>query len=90
MYMENQFKSLVQVEKIKVREPGVIILTGPSSCGKGEVANALCRTLSIRSGAHLSMGEILRSTFRNAKEDPDFSELLATKYELSGQNNIFD
>jgi len=88
--MDNKFKSLVQVEKIKVREPGVIILTGPSSCGKGEVANALCRTLSIRSGAHLSMGEILRSTFRNAKEDPEFSELLATKYELSGKNNIFD
>jgi len=90
MYTENQFKSLVQVEKIKVREPGVIILTGPSSCGKGEVANALCRTLSIRPGAHLSMGEILRSTFRGAKDDPDFAELLATKYDLSGETNIFD
>ena len=87
---DNRFKSLVQVEKVKVREPGVIILTGPSSCGKGEVANALCRTLSIRPEAHLSMGEILRSTFRGAKEDPDFAELLATKYDLSVNTNIFN
>ncbi|MBD5771380.1 adenylate kinase family protein [Marinomonas colpomeniae] len=90
MHSGNQFTSLVQVEKIKVREPGVIILTGPSSCGKGEVASALCRTLSIRPEAHLSMGEILRSTFRGAKEDPSFAELLATKYELSNENNIYD
>ncbi|MDB4837985.1 nucleoside monophosphate kinase [Marinomonas sp.] len=90
MYSANQFTSLVQVEKIKVREPGVIILTGPSSCGKGEVASALCQTLSIRPEAHLSMGEILRSTFRGAKEDPAFAELLATKYDLSYENNIFD
>lgn len=90
MYSGNQFTSLVQVEKIKVREPGVIILTGPSSCGKGEVASALCKTLSIRPEAHLSMGEILRSTFKDAKEDPAFTELLATKYDLSYESNIFD
>jgi adenylate kinase family enzyme len=36
------------------------------------------------------MGEILRSTFRQAKEDATFAELLATKYELSDQTNIFD
>lgn len=85
-----RMKSLVQVEKVKMREPGVIILTGPSSCGKGEVANALCRTLAIRPEAHLSMGEILRSTFRGAKEDPDFRTLLATKYDLSDETNIYD
>lgn len=88
--MENRIKSLVHVEKVSVREPGVIILTGPSSCGKGEVANALCRTLSIRPEAHLSMGEILRSTFRGAKDDPAFAELLANKYDLSTKTNIFD
>lgn len=90
MYSGNQSISLIQVEKIKVREPGVIILTGPSSCGKGEVASVLCQTLSIRPQAHLSMGEILRSTFRGAKEDPAFAELLATKYDLSYENNIFN
>lgn len=90
MQSQSRLKSLVQVEKVTVREPGVIILTGPSSCGKGEVASALCRTLSIRPEAHLSMGEILRSTFRGAKEDPEFAELLATKYDLSATTNIFD
>jgi len=90
MEVQNRFKSLVHVEKVRVREPGVIILTGPSSCGKGEVASALCRTLSIRPEAHLSMGEILRSTFRGAKEDPSFAELLATKYDLSSETNIFN
>lgn len=90
MDVQSRIKSLVQVEKVRVRDPGVIILTGPSSCGKGEVANALCRNLSIRPEAHLSMGEILRSTFRGAKEDPEFAELLATKYDLSASSNIFD
>lgn len=90
MDVQTSLKSLVQVERVKVREPGVIILTGPSSCGKGEVASALCRMLQIRPEAHLSMGEILRSTFRQAKEDATFAELLATKYELSDQTNIFD
>ena len=90
MDVQQQIKSLVHVEKVRVRDPGVIILTGPSSCGKGEVANALCRTLSIRPEAHLSMGEILRSTFRGAKDDPEFAALLASKYDLSAETNIFD
>lgn len=90
MDVNNRLKSLVQVDKVSVREPGVIILTGPSSCGKGEVASALCRTLNIRPEAHLSMGEILRSTFRNAKEDTKFAKLLATKYDLSAKTNIFE
>ncbi len=88
--LQTGIPSLVQIEKVRVREPGVIILTGPSSCGKGEVASALCRTLSIRPEAHLSMGEILRSTFRGAKEDASFANLLATKYELSDKTNILD
>lgn len=90
MEAPNRMKSLVQVEKVRVREAGVIILTGPSSCGKGEVASALCRTLSIRPEAHLSMGEILRSTFRDAKENAEFKELLASKYDLGAETNIFD
>ncbi|MEJ2063745.1 MAG: nucleoside monophosphate kinase, partial [Reinekea sp.] len=78
------------VEKVRMREAGVIILTGPSSCGKGEVASALCRLLQIRPEAHLSMGEILRSTFRGAKDDTEFATLLATKYDLGAETNIFN
>ncbi|HEY9840060.1 MAG TPA: nucleoside monophosphate kinase, partial [Candidatus Obscuribacterales bacterium] len=79
-----------KVEKISLRGPGVVILTGPSSCGKGEVAAALSQVMSVPRQNHLSMGDILRSTITQAKEKPDFAELLATRYEISAENNIFD
>lgn len=82
--------SLVRVEKISLRGPGVIILTGPSSCGKGEVAGALCELLSIDTARHLSMGGILRSTIQRAKEDSTFAEILAKKYSLSRNVSVFD
>jgi adenylate kinase family enzyme len=84
------FNSLVRVEKVRMRSPGAIILTGPSSCGKGEVASALCRIMSIRPEAHLSMGEILRSTFTRAANDPEYAMLLKQRYDISADNNIFD
>ena len=62
-------RSLVRVERFALRGPGVVILTGPSSCGKGEVAAALCDLVSIDPARHLSMGEILRSTIERAKDD---------------------
>jgi hypothetical protein len=83
-------QSLVRVERIALRGPGVVILTGPSSCGKGEVANALCDVVSIDPRRHLSMGEILRSTVERAKSDPAFASLLADKYALSQDVSIFD
>lgn len=83
-------RSLIRVERIALRGPGVVILTGPSSCGKGEVASALCETLSIDPKRHLSMGEILRSTVARAKEELSFSEMLHDKYELSQGANVFD
>ncbi len=85
-----EFPSLVRVHKVKMRRPGAIILTGPSSCGKGEVATALCRLMSIRPEAHLSMGEILRSTFGQARSNPEYATLLKDRYQISATNNIFD
>ncbi len=82
--------SIVRVEKIALNGPGVVILTGPSSCGKGEVANALCELLSIDPERHLSMGVILRTTIERAKEDKKFSALLADKYSLSHEVSMFD
>lgn len=82
--------SLVQVEKISLRGPGVVILTGPSSCGKGEVAGVLCKLLSIDHARHLSMGTILRSTVDNAKTDDGFATMLEEKYSLSKNVSIFD
>lgn len=83
-------RSLVRVERIALRGPGVVILTGPSSCGKGEVAAALCDMLSIDHQRHLSMGEILRSTVERSKSDPQFAALLEGKYSLSKNVSIFD
>ncbi len=83
-------QSLVRVERIALRGPGVVILTGPSSCGKGEVANALCDLVSIDPRRHLSMGEILRSTVERSKSDPAFAKLLSQKYDLSQDVSIFD
>jgi len=83
-------RSLVRVERIALRGPGVVILTGPSSCGKGEVAAALCDLISIDSRRHLSMGEILRSTIERSKSDDGFARLLADKYALSRETSIFE
>ena len=83
-------RSLVRVERIALQGPGVVILTGPSSCGKGEVAAALCDLVSIDSLRHLSMGEILRSTIERSKEAPSFQKLLEEKYALSHAISIFD
>jgi adenylate kinase family enzyme len=82
--------SLVRVDKVSMRTHGCLILTGPSSCGKGEVASALCRIMSIPPSDHLSMGEILRQSFQNAKNDPSYAALLADKYRISKDANIFD
>ena len=86
----NRKNSLIKVEKISLRKRGVIILTGPSSCGKGEVANALCNVLSIKPDSHLSMGDILRNTFSQAKVNEDYAKLLKEKYELSQDYSIFN
>ncbi|MCA2960627.1 MAG: hypothetical protein IOD12_10260, partial [Silvanigrellales bacterium] len=82
--------SLVRVDKVSMRTHGCLILTGPSSCGKGEVASALCRVMSIPPSDHLSMGEILRSSFTSAKTDPSYAALLADTYRISKDANIFD
>ncbi|HCT64497.1 MAG TPA: hypothetical protein DIC60_04395 [Lachnospiraceae bacterium] len=76
-------------EKINVEGNGVILLTGPSGCGKGEIAKALCTFLSIPTEMHLSMGEILRKTIDRAKKDNGFKNTLAEKYKISDAISIF-
>jgi adenylylsulfate kinase-like enzyme len=62
----------IYVEKVHVEGNGVILLTGPSGCGKGEIAKALCKFLSIPIEKHLSMGDILRKTINKAKNEINF------------------
>jgi adenylate kinase family enzyme len=69
---------------------GAILLTGPSSCGKGEIAKELSSFLSIPKERHLSMGDILRRTIRKAREDENFRNRLATEYNISDKISIFE
>lgn len=78
------------VEKVRVEGNGVILLTGPSSCGKGEIAKSLCKFLSIPEDKHLSMGDILRKTIKKSKEDKNFRNQLSAKYLISDKVSIFD
>ena len=78
------------VETVRVEGRGVILLTGPSSCGKGEIAKALCKFLSIPKERHLSMGEILRRTIIKAKEDMSFKNKLSQEYGICYNNPILD
>jgi len=81
---------LVRIESVRLRGHGALILTGPSSCGKGEVASALCRVLSIDKQAHLSMGEILRTTIFRAKSDVAFAKTVENQYRISVKSNVYE
>lgn len=80
----------IKIEKVSVEGCGVIILTGPSSCGKGEIAKELRRLLSISDDRHLSMGDILRNTIKKARNNQDFKEKLSNEYHISDEISIFD
>ena len=77
------------IRDIEITGSGVIILTGPSSCGKGEIAKALCGLLSIERDRWLSMGDILRRTYERARQ-PDFMKLLEERYSISDQVPILN
>ena len=77
------------IRDIEITGSGVIILTGPSSCGKGEIAKALCELLSIERDRWLSMGDILRRTYERARQ-PDFMKLLEERYSISDQVPILN
>lgn len=67
-----------------------MILTGPSSCGKGHVAAVLCKVLSIPTSRHLSMGEILREAVTRVKSEPAFADHLAASCQISARTNVLD
>ncbi|MEA2756302.1 MAG: hypothetical protein QOJ54_2591 [Aliidongia sp.] len=77
------------IRNVEIAGPGAIILTGPSSCGKGEVAKALCSLLDIGRDRWLSMGDILRRTYERARE-PAFVALLEARYEISDRVPILE
>ena len=74
------------------QEPGrtrAIIVTGPSTCGKGEISNALCARLAISADRWLSMGTILRSVCDRVG-DPGFVADLDARFGISDAMPIFE
>lgn len=88
--MIKQGEIKIKVEKVSVSGKGAIILTGPSSCGKGEVANGLRRFLDLPKSKHLSMGDMLRSTIHKARTESDFRNRLSSVYGIQDKVSIFD
>lgn len=83
-------ESRLVIPRVEITGRGAFILTGPSSCGKGELAQALCGALSIPEDRWLSMGTILRRSFEQAHQSPDFAQSLAQKYGISGSVRLLD
>ncbi len=59
----------IAVRQVEVHGQGAILLTGPSSSGKGELASSLRRFLSLPPEHHISMGDVLRRTISAARQD---------------------
>ncbi|SDC82970.1 MULTISPECIES: adenylate kinase family protein [unclassified Candidatus Frackibacter] len=80
----------INVNQVSIEGKGVILLTGPSGCGKGEISKALCKFLAIPKTRRLSMGNILRMTISKAKQDKEFKLILADKYDINDKTSIFN
>jgi adenylate kinase family enzyme len=86
----NVKNGILSIKSMEVEGKGAIILTGPSGCGKGEVAKYLAKIFSIDNKYHLSMGEILRNLINRALSEESFLKKLETKYNISNKVSIFD
>jgi adenylate kinase family enzyme len=80
----------IHVKQVAVEGRGAILLTGPSSCGKGEIAKALSRFLSLPPTHHISIGDILRETIDSAKNDETTRKMLANECGISDTISILD
>jgi len=76
--------------RVRARGRGIIILSGPSSCGKGAIAAQLRETLHLPPENHISMGDALRETIQRARDDAEFSGLLGENYDIWPERCIYD
>jgi adenylate kinase family enzyme len=75
---------------VRARGRGIIILSGPSSCGKGAIAAQLRETLHLPPENHISMGDALRETVQRARADAEFGSLLGEHYDIWPERCIYD
>ena len=69
---------------------GIIVLAGPSSCGKGAIADALQVTLQVPKGNHLSMGDALRSVIARSNTDPAFRAAMGDNYGIYADRSVIN
>lgn len=69
---------------------GIIILSGPSSCGKGVVAAKLREVLHLPERCHISMGDALRRTILSARTDAEFRARMGEDYGIHPDRCIYD
>jgi adenylate kinase family enzyme len=79
----------IVVERVRVEGNGAILLTGPSSCGKGEIARSISSFLSLPGDRHVSMGNVLRQTIE-AAETEGFRNQLGTEFGIRSEISVFD
>jgi len=78
------------VTSVRARGRGIIILSGPSSCGKGAIAAALRQTLHLPRANHISMGDALRQTIDRAREDADFAAEMGERFGLHPDRSVLE
>lgn len=86
----NSVNDLGLVLSVRATGRGIIILAGPSSCGKGGVAKVLQETLHIPEENHLSMGEALREIVARLESEPEFEAALGEQYGVYADRCIYD
>ncbi len=87
-YMLEKMK--LKAKSVKIEGKGAIILTGPSGCGKGEVAKHIFEMFALDEKLHLSMGQMLRNIIAKSRNDDTFLVKLGEKYKISTNVSIFD
>ncbi len=75
--------------QVRARGRGIIILSGPSSCGKGAIAAALRRTLHLPVENHISMGDALRNTIERARGDSAFLQAMGHVFGIHPDRAVF-
>ena len=84
------FMELGLVTSVRATGRGIIILAGPSSCGKGAVAKELRETLHLPEENHLSMGDALREVITRVDNEPTFRDSLGQQYGVYADRCIYD
>ena len=82
--------SLGLVTSVRAKGRGIVILAGPSSCGKGAVAVALRRVLHLPRENHVSMGDALRVVVERSELEPAFRASTGERFGISAERSIFD